>query len=130
MLCWHLWVQALKNMRPKDPEALLFSISPAKLSRLLQVVLEAVGMPPDQVGRYTTHSMKRGAGSDVLKSEGHTCHLLGGPRWHTSNAFGLPGMLQMGQWSTKQSAAHYATADEQEAASIAFRILQDSGDEE
>ena len=78
---------------------------------------------------FSSHSFRRGAGTDVLHAAPLACALLAGSSWHTSAAFGLPGMLRMGDWSTPASASHYATQDEQQAATLAFQLLEHSDDE-
>ena len=65
----------------------------------------------------------------ILHAAPLACALLAGSSWHTSAAFGLPGTLRMGDWSTPASASHYATQDEQQAAILAFQLLEHSDDE-
>ena len=65
----------------------------------------------------------------ILHAAPLACALLAWSSWHTSAAFGLPGTLRMRDWSTPASASHYATQDEQQAATLAFQLLEHSDDE-
>ena len=80
-------------------------------------------MSAEEAQGVSSHSFRRGAGTDVLHAAPLACALLAGSSWHTSAAFGLPGML------TPASASHYATQDEQQAATLAFQLLEHSDDE-
>ena len=57
------------------------------------------------------------------------CAALGGPNWKDSRAYGLQGMLRMGEWASKASAMPYASRDEQVAVSLALHIADASDDE-
>ena len=131
LLCWHLWLAALKEVRAANcsPRDLLFPFSASYVTCTLQSLLLECGFSADEASLFTTHSFRRGAGVDVLEAEGTTCSLLAGDNWRRVGAYGLPGMLHMGEWAAKGSAAHYATADEQLCAGMTFNILEASDED-
>ena len=131
LLCFHVWLAALKEIRNEldGSRNLLFSFSAQSVSNTLQSLLLECGLAADEAARFTTHCFRRGAGVDVLEAEGTTCSLLAGDRWRRLGMYGLPGMLCMGEWSSKASATHYASVDEQSCAGMAFNILEASDDE-
>ena len=107
----------------------LFTLTACQVSEGLQQLLKEMGLPESEAATYTTHCLRRGAGVDVLEAEALTCHALAGTRWHHHGAYGLPGMLRMGEWATTHSAAPYASSDEQASATIAYQILEGSDEE-
>ena len=104
-------------------------MSGQSFTRKLREALIVTGVPAEEARRYTTHSFRRGAAVDVLEKEEASCKLLGGPGWRQQSVCGVQGMLKMGEWANRQSASHYATLDEQIAASMAFNIADASDDE-
>ena len=117
----HLWFAALKEIRNEQDgfRNLLFSLSDQSVSNtLLSLLLE------DEAARFTTHCFRRGAGVDVLQAEGTTCSLLAEDSWRRVGMYGLPGMLSVGEWSSKASTTHDASVDEQSCAGMAFSILE------
>jgi hypothetical protein len=132
LLCWHTWLGALKEQQSSNnfsESQLLFSMSARSVSNTLQSLLLECGFTAEEAAKYTTHAFRRGAGVDVLEAEDLPCSFLAGRRWHKAGAYGLSGMLNMGEWASRASATHYASADEQACAGMAFNILQESDDE-
>ena len=118
LLCFHLWLTALKELKNEQDGSrnLLFSFSAQSVSNTLQSLLLECGFSADEAARFTTHCFRREAGVDVLEAEGTTCSLLAGDSWRRIGMYGLPGMLRMGEWSSKASTTHYASVDEQACA--------------
>ena len=131
LLCWHPWLAALHGLRgPAWPqEKLLVTMSVATFTSRLRSSVVTCGMSAEEAHKVSSHSFRRGAGTDVLHASPVACALLAGSSWHASAAYGLPGMLRMGDWSTPASASRYATQDEQQAATLAFQLLELSEDE-
>ena len=121
LLCWHLWLAALKELRQESGEShnLLFAFSAQCVTNTLQSLLLECGLSVEEASRFTTHSFRRGAGVDVLEAESTTCSFLAADHWRRTGMYGLPGMLRMGEWASKASSTHYATADEQSCAGMA-----------
>lgn len=131
LLCWHSWLAAWQELQGESAGSsnLVFSLSPQQVNSILQDLLRSLGMPPEEAKRHTSHAFRRGAGVDTLEAEDITCTSLGGNGWRKSGAFGVRGMLNMGEWAHKASASHYASYDEMAASSIAFAIAEASDDE-
>jgi hypothetical protein len=131
IMCWHPWLAALRELKGDNggKDRKLLSMSTIKFTNMLRESLVQCGMPHEKATTFTTHCFRRGAGTDVLEAEDTACSLLAGKQWKASSAYGLTGMLRMGDWSTRQSAQPYASHDEQQAASLAFEILEASDEE-
>ena len=120
--------QKLKTFEPRlEPK--WFSFLAQCVTNTLQSLLLECGLSVEEASRFTTHSFRRGAGVDVLEAESTTCSFLAADHWRRTGMYGLPGMLRMGEWASKASSTHHATADEQSRAGMAFNILEASEDE-
>ena len=75
----------------------------------IQGILSKLGIP--NADEYTSHCFRRGAGVDVLETQG------------------LKSMLEFGQWSSPQAAAPYASIDEQTAQALGTALADQSDDD-
>jgi hypothetical protein len=70
------------------------------LKRQLHQALQIIGTLQEDLQLYSFHSLRKGAGVDILK------------RTSTRVSTGADQMLQEGDWKSVHSAFHYATAEE------------------
>lgn len=106
LTCPHHWLRAQIRARP---DGQLFTVSASVLMTRIQGILQRLGV--ESASEYTSHCFRRGAGVDVLESQG------------------LPSMLAFGQWSSPAAARPYASADEQTAQAMG-QALADYSDED
>ena len=131
LLCWHPWLAALLEIRGGAwaPHVSLFTLSANAFTTLLRAVLLQIGVTAEEAATYSTHCFRRGAGTDVLEAQPIACEALGGKSWAGLGAYGLQGMLNMGEWVAKSSLKHYASEDEQASATMAYHVLDGSDDD-
>ena len=70
------------------------------MTKLRPLLLET-GVPSGELHEWTSHAFRRGSGVDMLEERG------------------VQAMLRHGDWSDRQAAQPYASADEQAAVSLA-----------
>ena len=102
-----MWTQALLEHKPCSE--ILEGYALKDFIRDFQVALADDGIA-DLAG-WTSHSIRRGSGTDVLYSRG------------------VLHMLKHGEWGGLDSASFYASLDEMHAREVASRALDLSGDE-
>lgn len=113
ILCPDAWLRARWDEVGRNKDIPVFDLKIWELRNQFHAALQEAGVDPEEIPLWGFHSIRRGAGVDLLQKRS------------IRPSTGADQMLREGDWISPKSSLHYVTAEEFEQA-----IMEDSAEEE